>query len=135
MEGKILQAIEGLNQRFDSMEDKFDTLDTKFDSLETRFDNLETRFDSLETRFDTLETRFDTLETRFDSLESQVKENTNILRALEHSAQVNKAEHEQMTANIAEISGQVKKYDKNITAIELVTANNWSEIVHLKAIK
>lgn len=85
--------------------------------------------------FEGLNKRFDSLENRFDSLESQVKENTDILKALEHSAQVNKAEHEQMAANIIEISGEVKRIHKDVSAIELVTANNWSDIVHLKAIK
>ena len=91
--------------------------------------------EGLNKRFDTLDTRCDTLETRFDTLESQVKENTNILKALEHSAEVNKAEHEQMTANISEINGAIKRINKDIAAIELITANNWSDLVHLKAIK
>jgi len=121
MEEKILQAIKDLNSRFDS--------------LENRFDSLENRFDSLEDKFDSLENRFDSLGNRFDYLKSQVKENTEILKALEHSAQVNKAEHEQMAINIAEISGEVKKINKKLAALELVTANNWSDIVHLKAIK
>ena len=114
MEEKILQAIKDLNNRFDTLENKFD---------------------SLEDRFDTLENKFDSLENRFDYLKSQVKENAEILKALEHSAQVNKAEHEQMAINVAEISGEVKKINKKLAAIEMVTANNWSDIVHLKAIK
>lgn len=54
-----------------------------------------------------MEGRFDKLEGRIDCLESKVDENTQILRALEHSAQVNKAEHDKMADDIAHIMGDV----------------------------
>ena len=72
---------------------------------------------------------------RFDALTSQVDENTQILKALEHLAQVNKAEHDKMMIDIAETKGEVKAIRKDLSAIELITANNWSDIVKLKAIK
>ena len=142
MEEKILQALEGLNKRFDTMEERFDklegrfdVLEGRFDVLEERFDVLEERFDKLEERFDKLEGRFDKLEGRFDSLEIQVQENTQILKALEHSAQVNKAEHDKMNIEIAKFVGALKSVKSAVSAVEKITANNWNEIIELKETK
>lgn len=68
-------------------------------------------------------------------LETKVDENTKILRALEHSAEVNKAEHDQMSNDIAHIKGDVGSIKKDLLQVELVTSNNWTEITKLKAIK
>ncbi|MDR3587480.1 MAG: hypothetical protein P4L59_19530 [Desulfosporosinus sp.] len=72
---------------------------------------------------------------RFDALTSQVNENTQILKALEHLAQLNKAEHDKMLVDIAETKGEVIAIRKELSAVELITANNWSDIVKLKSIK
>jgi hypothetical protein len=79
--------------------------------------------------------RFDALTSQVNTLTSQVNENTQILKALEHLAQVNKAEHDRMMIDIVETKGDVKAIRKDLSAVELVTANNWSDIVKLKSIK
>jgi len=66
------------------------------------------QFEKLNSRFDSLESRFDGLESRFDSLEIQVKENTQILKALEHVAEVNKSEHDRIFGDIRDIKGNVE---------------------------
>jgi len=68
-------------------------------------------------------------------LEIRVDENTQILRALEHSAEVNKSEHDKMANDIAKIQGDVAGIRKDLSQVELVTANNWADIVKLKAVK
>ena len=55
---------------------------------------------------------------KFVTLSSQVQENTQILKALEHLAQVNKAEHDKMTLDLAEISGEVKSIQKDLSTVE-----------------
>ena len=93
----------------------------------------------LETKMDQglgrLETKVDKLETKVDKLETKLDEHTLILRALEHSAQVNKAEHDKMSNDIAKIQGDVAGIRKDLSQVELVTANNWADIVKLKAVK
>jgi len=101
MEGKILQAIEGLNQK----------IDKSIESLRSDFNQ------------------------KFDVLSNQVQENTQILKALEHLAEVNKAEHDKIAFDIAEISGEVKSMRKDLSNVELITASNWSDIVRLKSVK
>jgi hypothetical protein len=68
-------------------------------------------------------------------LESKIDEHTQILRALEHSAEVNKAEHDKMANDIAKIQGDVTGIRKDLSQVELVTANNWADIARLKSVK
>ncbi|MDR3602163.1 MAG: hypothetical protein P4L49_17030 [Desulfosporosinus sp.] len=101
MEEKILQAIEGLNQK----------IDKSIESLSNDFNQ------------------------KFDVLSNQVQENTQILKALEHLAEINKAEHDKMAFDIAEISGEVKSMRKDLSNVELITASNWGDIIRLKSVK
>ena len=87
----------------------------------------------LETKMDQ---GLDRLETKIDQglnrLETKLDEHTLILRALEHSAQVNKAEHDKMSNDIAKIQGDVAGIKKDLSQVEMVTANNWADIAKLK---
>jgi predicted double-glycine peptidase len=51
--------------------------------------------------------QFEKMDQRFDSLENQVKENTQVLKALEHVAEVNKSEHDRMFGEIRDIKGNI----------------------------
>ena len=139
---KILEEVININSRFDNLENRFDNLENRFDNLENRFDNLENRFDNLENkfdnlenRFDNLENRFDNLENRFDNLESQTKENTEMLKSLLHSAEVNRAEHDKMMIGIAHLEGEVTSIKRDLSTVEVVTANNYAELAKLKTAK
>ena len=90
---------------------------------------LETKLDK---GLDRLETKVYSLETKVNSLETKLDEHTLILRALEHSAQVNKAEHDKMSNDIAKIQGDVAGIKKDLSQVEMVTANNWADIAKLK---
>lgn len=82
-----------------------------------------------------IKTQLGTLTNKFDSFESQVSENAQILKALEHKVDVIKSEQENMKHDVAETKGDVKSLRKDISAVEIVTANNWGDIAKLKAIK
>lgn len=123
MEDKILQALEALNQKIDKSTELFNQkIDKSTELLNQKMDH-------------SIERLKNDFNIKFDTLSSQVNENTQILKALEHLAQVNKAEHDKMTLDIAEISGEVKSIRKGLSTVELVTADNWSDIVKLKALK
>jgi hypothetical protein len=68
-------------------------------------------------------------------LKTQVTENTQILKSLEHLAEVNRAEHDKMSNDIAHIQGDIEAIKKDFSQVELVTANNWADIVKLKSVK
>lgn len=62
-------------------------------------------------------------------------EHTQILRALEHKTDVISAEQENLRHENAEIKGEIVELKKGLNNVELITANNWSDIVKLKAVK
>lgn len=68
-------------------------------------------------------------------LETKIDAHTLILRALEHSAEVNKAEHDKMSNDIAKIQGDITGIKKDLSQVEIVTANNWADIAKLKAVQ
>ena len=89
----------------------------------------------IEKGLDRLETKINGLETKINGLEAKLDEHTLILRSLEHSAQVNKAEHDKMSNDISKIQGDITGIRKDLSQVELVTANNWADIVRLKAVQ
>ncbi len=108
MEDKILKAIESLKENFNKKIDgAVEGLTLKIDSLSEKVDNQG----------------------------NQLKENTQILKALEHLAEVNKSEHDKMFFNMAEMSGEIKNMRKDLSTVELMTANNWGDIAKLKSVK
>ena len=82
-----------------------------------------------------LNSKFNTLSDKVDKQGNQINENTQILKALEHLAQVNKAEHDKMSYNIAELTEEIKAMRKNLSNVEIITASNWGDIIRLKSVK
>ncbi|MGL5086564.1 MAG: hypothetical protein ACRC68_12740 [Clostridium sp.] len=75
------------------------------------------------------------MQSDIKEIKVQVNENTQILKALEHSAQVNKAEHDNMSNDIIHIKGTVEAINKDLCRVEEATAHNWMDIAKLKAVK
>lgn len=71
----------------------------------------------VDTGLKTLESKIVNLDEKFDRLETKVDEHTQILRALEHSAEVNKAEHDKMANDIAKIQGDVTGIRKDLSKL------------------
>lgn len=69
---------------------------------------------------------------KIDSIKSKLDETYEIVRALEHSPQVNKAEHDKITNDIAHISGHIKNIDENIDAVKDIIGRHEVDITVLK---
>ena len=131
---KLENRVGNLESRFDTLEGRFDALEGHFDNLEGRFDTLEGRFDALEDRFTTLEGRFDTIEGRFDNLEGQVRENTDLLKAIQHNTEVLNAKVEALTLTTAS-KDAVARLDAKFEVLNARLFQQEVEIHQLKAIK
>jgi len=73
-------------------------------------------------------------------VKNQTNENTQILQALNHSSEFNKATHEQMMTRMANMQGDITRIKtdvsilkKDLSTMEVVTANNYSDLAKLKA--
>jgi chromosome segregation ATPase len=75
------------------------------------------------------------LDDKLTPINQKLDEHTQILRALEHSAQVSNAEHDKMTNDIAHIKGDIEALRKDVSTVEIVTANNYADLAKLKAVK
>ena len=154
------EILELILQKVENVDQKIDRLEVRLDRLEKRVESLEKKVESLEKRVENLEKRVDSLEKRVEKLEIQVAENTQILKALEHLAQVNKAEHDNFTHQLARMEGllnsvivnnnkdhealfkqteentqKIVKLEKDMTIIESVCGKNMQDIAFLKGVK
>jgi predicted nucleic acid-binding Zn-ribbon protein len=96
---------------------------------------VKTEIGSVKTEISSMKTEISSMKSEISAIKVQQEENTRILRALEHSTQVNKAEHEQMMMEMAEISKEVKNLRKDVSNVEVITASNWTDLARLKAVK
>jgi hypothetical protein len=79
--------------------------------------------------------KLDNIEKDVGGLKITVNENTQILKALEHSSEVNKAEHDKMSNDIAHMKGSIESIRQSLYRVEEATANNWADIARLKQAK
>lgn len=75
------------------------------------------------------------LKKELQPIKTELDENTQILKALEHKADVNKSEHDKMSNDIAHIKGDIEGLRKDITNVEIITSSNWNDIAKLKSVK
>ncbi len=68
-------------------------------------------------------------------IKTQVQENANILKALEHKVDVLSAEQQNMKHEVVEINGEIKAIRKDLSNVEVIKASNWSDIAKLKSVK
>lgn len=113
MEEKILEILKKMDARFDKM-------DARLDKMDARLDKMDARLDRMDARFEKVEEEIGEIKTEVVAIKTQQEENTLILRALEHKADVNKAEHDKMILEISGISGDVKSLRKDVSKVEVV---------------
>jgi archaellum component FlaC len=84
---------------------QFEQMNKQFIKMDQRFEKMDQRFDKVDKRFDRIEVKIEKIENDLIIVKTQVVENTRILKALEHVAEVNKAEHDRMFGDIRDIKG------------------------------
>ncbi len=70
-----------------------------------------------------------------ESHSSILSEHSQLLGALEHHAQVTRAEQEKLVHDLAHLQGDVTEIKRDMYRMEEATASNWMDIVKLKAAK
>ncbi|CCJ34291.1 hypothetical protein CAAU_2207 [Caloramator australicus RC3] len=118
VEEKVLKLLENLTEGVNGLREDLRETNRKLDRLEERMDKLESRMDKLE--------------SEVGLIKEQVKENTEILRAVEHASEVHKAEIDKLTYDVAEMAADVKAIRKDFSLVEEITAKNWYEIIQIK---
>lgn len=75
------------------------------------------------------------LDEKLKPMSIKLDETYQIVRALEHSAEVNKSERDKMANDISHIKGDVEAIRKDISNVEIITSSNWNDIAKLKSVK
>ena len=117
------------------MEEILKQILSELSDIKTDIKGLKDDVSSLKADVSSLKTDVSILKTDVIELKIQVKENTEILKALEHSAQVNKAEHDRMFIDIAHTKGSIEALRKDLSTVEVITAKNYSDLAMLKAVR
>ncbi|MFL0197345.1 hypothetical protein ACJDU8_17520 [Clostridium sp. WILCCON 0269] len=81
---------------------------------------------------DLLKAELEPIKNDMKSIRIQQDEDHKILRALEHSSEVNKAERDNLNNDIAHISGHLKNIDENINAVKEILGRHEVDITVLK---
>ncbi|EQF27373.1 hypothetical protein QEW_0748 [Clostridioides difficile CD160] len=128
MENKILELLQEMQGSIKEMQGSIKGIQGEIKGINTRLDGMEHDIKDLKTG--QVETN-----NRLDIVESQLNENTQILKALEHKADVSKAEHDKMSFDILHIQGDISEIKQDLNATQIITSKNWSDIEKLKSIK
>lgn len=79
-----------------------------------------------------LKAELEPIKFQLNGLQSQVGENIQILKALEHSSEINKSERDKMSNDIAYIKGYLKNIDENIDVMKEILGKHEVDIAVLK---
>ncbi|MDI0267315.1 hypothetical protein QIW52_15120 [Clostridioides difficile] len=125
MDEKILELLQKMESSINEMQGEIKGINTRLDGIENEVKEVKAD----------INTKFNSIDKRFDIVESQLNENTQILKALEHKADVSKAEHDKMSFDILHIQGDISEIKQDLNATQIITSKNWSDIEKLKSIK
>lgn len=93
------------------------------------------RLDSLDKKIDNIENTLGNVESRLEILETRQNEIFDVVKAIEHSNTVAKAEIDKLVYSNAQIEADIKEIKNDISTVEVVTAHNMASIAKLKAVK
>lgn len=120
----VLDQLSGLRTDVIEIKQQQSKMEFRLDRMEARLDTMETRLDRMEARLDKLETtQNNMLITQNEMLITQ-NEMYQVVKAIEHSNQVGKAELDKHQFRISKIEGKFKKAAKIFYTEEVDTASN-----------
>lgn len=129
---KILAKVEKIDSKFDKVDQRLERMDSKFDKVDQKLERMDSRFDKVDQRFELIDSSFEQVNKDISHIKSQQKENTAILRALEHANEVNKAELDKLNINVAKLSGKTERVQSRAEAALNNSAINRLDIVDLQ---
>lgn len=136
---ELLQMLVEGQKRTDLKLEKIDArlnkIDARLDHIDARLDHIDSRLDKVESRLDKIDSKLVKVDSRLNKLEAQVTENTQILRTVVHSLEINKAEHDNFNHDLSNVMGSVEEIKRDMYKVEEATASNWADIARLKQIK
>lgn len=78
-----------------------------FELILQKLDNIDKRQETMEKRLDAMDKRFEIMEKRLDAMEERQNEIYSVVKAIEHSSNVRKAEIDNLTYKVAHVEGTI----------------------------
>jgi len=128
----LKEDVSALKTDVSGLKEDVSTLKTDVSALKTDVSALKTDVSALKTDVSGLKEDVSTLKTDVSQLKAAQEEDHLILKALEHKAETNKAEHDKMLIDISQIHGYYKSVSENIDAIKEVIGRHEIDITVLK---
>jgi len=113
----IKDELKPINQKLNTIDDKVAVTDSKIVSMNSNIKNMDSKIVSMDSKIVSMDSNIKNMDSNINSIESQQKENTQILKALEHASQVHKAELDNLNIQVAKLSGneeKIKKLERNL---------------------
>lgn len=107
--------MELLNAFRTIIKEELKPINERLDSMQSQINSMQNQIDSMQDQINSMQDQIYSVKNEVSLIKAQVEENTQILRALEHKAEINKAEHDNFALQLANIEGNVNKI-KNAVA-------------------
>lgn len=115
--------------------DMLSRIEKKVDYIQEELASNKEELGSVKVELGSVKEELGSVKEELKSVKSQQQEDHQILKNLEHNSNVNRAEHDNMANGIAYIKGELQALRKDLSTVEIVTANNYADIAKLKAVK
>jgi SMC interacting uncharacterized protein involved in chromosome segregation len=135
LDKEIYEILLKLDGKIDNMGRDISTLKGDVSILKRDVSTLKGDVSTLKGDVSTLKADMSLVKDDIKFLKTSQQEDHQILKNLEHNSNVNKAEHDKMMNDIAFIKGDLASLRKDLSTVEIVTANNYADIAKLKAVK
>ncbi len=127
--------IKGLKSDISGIHNEITGLKSDMKSMKSEAKGMKSEIKGIKTEIKDMKADMSIMKTEMSNMNGRMDEQTMILRALEHSAEVNKSTHDVMQNDIAHIKGDVENIKDRIWTVEVVTAGNWKDIAQLRMAK
>ncbi len=117
----VLEQFSTINMKLDNMDGRLTRMEQRLDRVEARLDCLEERMGRLEERVGCLEEEVSSVKVELKSIKTRQDEIYNVVKAVEHSNNVGKAELDKHNFRLARLEGRFKQiarvYDSEFDAV------------------
>lgn len=143
MDNELLKALSTLlDERLNPIKNDVNNIRSDINNMKSDINNIKTDINDMKLDIDNIKSDVDNLKSDAANMKTDIKyiktqqeENYQILKSLEHSSEINKAEHDKFENDLALISGKIDSMRRDLSTVEIVTARNMENIAQLKIIK
>lgn len=135
LDKEIYEILLKLDGKIDNMGQDISSLKGDVSELKGDVSSLKSVVSGLKGDVSTLKTDMSLVKDDIKFMKISQQEDHQILKNLEHNSNANKAEQDKMMNDIAYLKSDLASLRKDLSIVEIVTANNYAYIAKLKAVK